>query len=84
MEEPNKVLVEWLAMKELMKDVELDVVKNSAKGVAAAGVRLRKGLRSMRRKIDFVIKATIEQDKINKAARVPHPNRGLGLRNRKS
>jgi len=65
MENDNKVLKMWNEIKETIESLELDVNKN-AKGVAAAGVRTRKGLREVKTKVADLIKLTIELDKKDK------------------
>jgi len=66
----NDVLSKWNELKELVESLELDVTKN-AKGVVAAGVRARKGLRSLQGKSKELVKLTIELEKAAKAASVP-------------
>ena len=66
--EPNKVLNSWEELKELVKTVELDIAKNS-RGVVAAGVRARRGLRAVRDKATELIKLTISGDKEKKEER---------------
>lgn len=62
MDNDNKVLTMWADLKALVEGIELDVNKN-ARGVAAAGVRTRKGLREIKTKAAELIKLTIELDK---------------------
>lgn len=66
MSEENKVLAKWKEIKELVESLELDVVKN-ANGVAAAGIRARKGLRDLKSKAADLVKTTVELDKAAKA-----------------
>jgi hypothetical protein len=61
----NTVLEQWAAIKELVESLELDVVKNS-RGVAAAGVRARKGLRQLKSQCSQLVKTTVELDKQKK------------------
>jgi len=68
--EPNNVLNLWEELKTLMSTVELDVVKNS-RGVAAAGVRARRGLRAVKSKVGELIKLTITNDKDKKDKTAP-------------
>lgn len=65
METDNQVLTAWNELKALVESLELDAVKNS-KGIAAAGVRLRKGLRKMKTDAGALVKLTVELDKNNK------------------
>lgn len=58
----NDVLSKWNDLKSLVEALELDVSKN-ARGVAAAGVRARKGLRALQAKSKELVKLTIELEK---------------------
>lgn len=58
----NQVLAKWEDLKSLVESLEHDVAKN-AKGTAAAGVRVRKGLRELKSKAAELVKLTIELDK---------------------
>lgn len=59
------VLEKWNEVKSLVETLEHDVTKN-AKGIAAAGVRARKGLRELKTKAGELVKLTIELDKKSK------------------
>lgn len=61
----NPVLEKWNCLKELVESLELDAHKN-AKGTAAAGVRLRKGLRTLKTRAGELVKLTVELDKNRK------------------
>ena len=61
----NEVLAKWTELKSLVEALEHDVAKN-AKGVAAAGVRVRKGLRDLKSKAGDLVKLTITLDKTKK------------------
>ena len=61
----NQVLEKWNELKSLVESLEHDIAKN-AKGTAAAGVRARKGLRSLQAKSKELVKLTIELDKKEK------------------
>lgn len=61
----NSVLSKWNDLKSLVESLELDVAKN-AKGVAAAGVRTRKGLRQLQSTAKELVKLTLETDKSRK------------------
>lgn len=65
METDNPVLAKWTELKDLMDAMELDAVKNS-RGNAAAGVRLRKGLRALKTKAADLVKLTVDIDKKRK------------------
>lgn len=61
----NDVLNKWNELKVLVEALELDVTKN-ARGVAAAGVRARKGLRALQGKSKELVKLTLELEKASK------------------
>lgn len=61
----NAILNKWTELKGLVEALESDVSKN-ARGVAAAGVRSRKGLRLLQASAKELIKLTLESDKANK------------------
>lgn len=61
----NEVLAKWNDIKALVEALEHDVAKN-AKGTAAAGVRVRKGLRDLKAKAGELVKLTITLDKAKK------------------
>lgn len=61
----NDVLNKWNELKVLVESLEVDVSKN-ARGVAAAGVRARKGLRALQGKSKELVKLTIELEKSSK------------------
>ena len=58
----NIILAKWQEIKQLMESLEFDVAKN-ARGVAAAGVRVRKGLRTVKTQAADLIKLTIATEK---------------------
>lgn len=68
METNNQVIAKWTELKGIVEALELDVVKN-AKGVAAAGVRARRGLRDLKAKAADLVKVTIALDKAKRAAK---------------
>ncbi len=67
MDTDNKgpILETWDEIKAIMNELELHIVKN-ARGVAAAGVRARKGLREIKKKASHLVKLTVEMDKTKK------------------
>jgi hypothetical protein len=65
MSDENVVLSKWSELKSLVESLEADVAKN-AKGVAAAGVRTRKGLRTLQGVAKDLVKLTLETDKASK------------------
>ena len=64
--EDNKILSQYHEIKALVEALEFDVTKN-AHGTAAAGVRARKGLRTVKTKCSNLVKLMIELDKSEKA-----------------
>lgn len=66
----NDVLSKWSDLKALVEALEVDVSKN-ARGVAAAGVRARKGLRALQGKSRELVKLTIELEKSSKQEEKP-------------
>ena len=66
MDSDNSVLAKWAELKALVETLELDLQKN-ARGVAAAGVRVRKGLRDLKSRAAELVKMTVELDKSKKA-----------------
>lgn len=60
------VLDKWTELKSLVEALEVDVAKN-ARGVAAAGVRVRKGLRQVAASSKELVKLTLESDKTKKS-----------------
>lgn len=66
--EDSVVVTKWEELKELVASLELDVLKN-ARGVSAAGVRVRKGLRDLKVKAAALVKTTVDLDKAKKASK---------------
>ena len=62
----NLITAKWNELKALVDALEPDVAKN-AKGVAAAGVRARKGLRQLQTNARDLVKLTLNTDKEKKA-----------------
>jgi len=62
MESDNEVLAKWMELRALVEELDLDVAKN-ARGVAAAGVRARKGLRTLKTNAAALVKLTVQLDK---------------------
>jgi hypothetical protein len=63
--ENSPVLAKWNELKALVEGLELDVTKN-ARGVSAAGVRARKGLRTLKAKASELVKLSVELGKTKK------------------
>lgn len=59
------LLNKWTELKGLLEQLEVDVNK-SAKGVKAAGVRVRRGLRTLKAKASDVVKYSVNKDKSEK------------------
>lgn len=64
-EEVSPILQKWNELKKIVEALEQDVSKN-ARGVAAAGVRTRKGLRQLQLCAKELVKLTLETDKSKK------------------
>ena len=62
----DTIVSAWNEIKTLVEQIEVDVTKN-ANGNASAGVRARKGLRTLKTKAAELTKATIEAEKSRKA-----------------
>lgn len=67
MSEDTTVLSKWDEVKTAVSALEEDVVKNLVKGNASAGVRARKGLRSLRGQLTAIVKQSMEIAKAKKA-----------------
>lgn len=65
----DDVLVVWESVKASVVALEEDVVKNLVKGNASAGVRARKGLRSLRSDLTKLVKQSMEAAKAARAAK---------------
>lgn len=65
MSSENDVFAKWTELKALVEALEPDVLKN-ARGVAAAGVRARKGLRQLQSSAKDLVKVTLESEKTDK------------------
>lgn len=66
----NPVIAKWDELKALVVEMELDLVKN-ARGNAAAGLRTRKRLRTLKGVASDLVKLTLERDKAEKTAEKP-------------
>jgi hypothetical protein len=64
----STVLTEWESLKTMIAALELDVHKNS-NGTAAAGLRVRKGLRSLKKLASGIVKLSLESDKARRASK---------------
>ncbi len=58
----SRIVEAWDAIKAAVAELDVDVLKN-AKGNASAGVRARKGLRSLKTKLADLVKTTLEEGK---------------------
>lgn len=61
----NSILELWNEVRAAVEAADLDVRKN-ASGNASAGVRARKGLRSLRGKLAALVKLTVDTEKERK------------------
>lgn len=59
--ENENVLTKWEELKTLVATLETDVTKN-ATGNAAAGVRARKGLRTLKQTTSDLVKLTLNKE----------------------
>jgi len=59
--ENKNVLTKWEELKTLVATLETDVTKN-ATGNAAAGVRARKGLRTLKQTTSDLVKLTLNKE----------------------
>lgn len=66
MSEDSVVLSKWSEFKQLVVDIDLDLLKNVG-GNAAAGVRTRKGLRHLKKVASDLVKLSTASDKSKKA-----------------
>jgi hypothetical protein len=62
----NSILTIWDEIRHLIESIDLDVRKNAA-GNASAGVRARKGLRTLKSRAAALTKVTVETEKSRKA-----------------
>ena len=60
------MLTKWTELRAAVEALDFDVQKN-ARGVVAAGVRVRKGLRDLKAKASDLVKTTTTRDKAVKA-----------------
>ena len=61
----SQIVDKWNQIKTLVESLDLDVHKN-ANGNASAGVRTRKGLRSLKNAAAELVKTTIREEKTRK------------------
>jgi hypothetical protein len=64
--EDGEILVLWKEIRQLVDDIDVDALKND-KGVSAAGVRLRKGLRLLKAKASKLVKLSVDKSKADHA-----------------
>lgn len=65
----DKVLELWVELRASVEGLEKDMQKNATKHNVSAGVRVRKGLRSLRKVAAVLLKETLAADKHTVAAR---------------
>jgi hypothetical protein len=63
MSELSSLLGQWEELKTLVESLESDIQKNAVKGNKSAGVRVRKGLRLVKKQATELVKATLTNDK---------------------
>lgn len=59
----SEIVEGWQKIKTLVDGLESDVVKNATKGNNAAGVRVRKGLREVRKLAHALVRVSINNGK---------------------
>jgi hypothetical protein len=59
----DKVLELWTEVKVLAESLEKDMGKNAVKHNVSAGVRVRKGLRDLKRQVSALLRETLAADK---------------------
>ncbi len=59
----SKVLNVWTEMKVLMESLERDMDKNAVRNNVSAGVRVRKGLRLLKRHASALLRESLAADK---------------------
>jgi hypothetical protein len=63
----DAILDAWNKVKVLVESMEIDIQKNAG-GNVSAGVRARRGLRSLKKETAALIKSMVEVEKSRKAA----------------
>lgn len=59
----SKVLSLWTELCREVTDLQKDIEKNAAKHNVSAGIRVRKGLREIRKQAALLLKESLEADK---------------------
>ena len=62
MSESNELIGQLEELKTLFESLESDFIKNAVKGNKSAGVRVRKGLRLVKKQATDLVKATLNND----------------------
>lgn len=62
------IYVKWSEIRAMVEQLDEDIAKN-ARGTVAAGVRARRGLRDMRKRISVIVKQMVAQDKETRDAK---------------
>lgn len=70
----NTIFAQFKQIEQSLDAVKLDVAKNEA-GVVAAGVRVRKGIRTTAKLCRSLVKLTLQRDAELRAARPAKPKR---------
>jgi hypothetical protein len=63
MSDSSELLGQWEEFKTLVESLEGDLIKNATKGNKSAGVRVRKGLRLVKKHATDLVKASLTNDK---------------------
>ncbi|MBT7452199.1 MAG: histone H1 [Rhodospirillaceae bacterium] len=63
MSDSNALLSQWEEFKTLVESLESDLIKNASKGNKSAGVRVRKGLRLIKKQATTLVKSSLTNDK---------------------
>ena len=63
MSDSNELLGQWEEFKTLVESLEGDLIKNATKGNKSAGVRVRKGLRLIKKQATDLVKTSLTNDK---------------------
>lgn len=77
MSEQQQLVEIWKQIKEAVDVLELDVTKYS-RGVAAAGLRARKGMRAVKSMMSEFVRESVRLEKENKLTKEPRAKKTKG------
>lgn len=77
MSEQQQLVEIWKQIKEAVDVLELDVTKYS-RGVAAAGLRARKGMRAVKSMMSEFVRESVRLEKENKLTKEPRTKKTKG------